>query len=99
MTPTQPLAFLFDATRCIDCRACMVACSAENNVPMDNTRIWLSGAASGDISRPATRHHALPLHALPGTGLRFGLSGGGMDQARGRTGGLRQPAASAAATA
>ncbi|MFH2040873.1 MAG: 4Fe-4S dicluster domain-containing protein [Chloroflexota bacterium] len=36
-------AFLFDATRCIDCRACMVACSVENNIPMNKTRIWVAG--------------------------------------------------------
>jgi Fe-S-cluster-containing dehydrogenase component len=35
--------FIFDATRCIDCRACMVACSAENNIEMNKTRIWLAG--------------------------------------------------------
>ena len=37
--------FLIDASRCIDCRACLVACSAENNVPMENTRIWIKGTA------------------------------------------------------
>src|SRR5512135_215107 len=36
-------AFLFDATRCIDCRACMVACSVENHIDMNKTRIWVSG--------------------------------------------------------
>jgi formate dehydrogenase iron-sulfur subunit len=36
-------AFLFDATRCIDCRACMVACSVENKIDMDKTRIWVAG--------------------------------------------------------
>jgi formate dehydrogenase iron-sulfur subunit len=36
-------AFLFDATRCIDCRACMVACSVENQIPVNKTRIWVSG--------------------------------------------------------
>lgn len=36
-------AFLFDATRCIDCRACMVACSVENKISMDKTRIWVAG--------------------------------------------------------
>jgi formate dehydrogenase iron-sulfur subunit len=36
-------AFLFDATRCIDCRSCMVACSVENNIPMNKTRVWVSG--------------------------------------------------------
>jgi formate dehydrogenase iron-sulfur subunit len=35
--------FLFDATRCIDCRACMISCSVENNIPMDKTRIWVAG--------------------------------------------------------
>ena len=35
--------FLIDASRCIDCRACLVACSVENNVPMQNTRIWIKG--------------------------------------------------------
>ena len=36
-------AYLFDATRCIDCRACMVSCSVENRIPMDKTRIWVAG--------------------------------------------------------
>ncbi len=36
-------AMLFDATRCIDCRACMVACSVENNISMNKTRIWVAG--------------------------------------------------------
>ena len=34
-------AFVIDVSRCIDCRACLVACSVENNVPMDHTRIWV----------------------------------------------------------
>jgi tetrathionate reductase subunit B len=34
-------AFVIDVERCIDCRACLVACSVENNVPMDHTRIWV----------------------------------------------------------
>ena len=43
MTDIQHKAFIFDATRCIDCRACMVACSVENKIDMDKTRIWVSG--------------------------------------------------------
>jgi formate dehydrogenase iron-sulfur subunit len=43
MTEIQHHGFLFDATRCIDCRACMVACSVENNIPMNKTRIWVAG--------------------------------------------------------
>jgi tetrathionate reductase subunit B len=34
-------AFVIDVSRCIDCRACLVACSVENDVPMDHTRIWV----------------------------------------------------------
>src|SRR5574338_145711 len=43
MTNIKHHAYLFDATRCIDCRACMVACSVENNIEMDKTRIWVAG--------------------------------------------------------
>jgi len=43
MSEIKNHAFLFDATRCIDCRACMVACSVENKIPMNKTRIWVSG--------------------------------------------------------
>ena len=43
MTKIKHHAFLFDAVRCIDCRACMVACSVENNIAMDKTRIWVAG--------------------------------------------------------
>ena len=43
MSEIKQKAFLFDATRCIDCRACMVACSVENKIDMDKTRIWVAG--------------------------------------------------------
>jgi formate dehydrogenase iron-sulfur subunit len=43
MTEIKQHAYLFDATRCIDCRACMVACSVENQVEYDKTRIWVAG--------------------------------------------------------
>jgi len=35
-------AFVIDVSRCIDCRACLVACSVENNVPDEHTRIWVN---------------------------------------------------------
>ena len=61
----QHKAFLFDATRCIDCRACMIACSVENNIAMDKTRIWVAGVGvKGKYPRSATRIHGLSLHAL-----------------------------------
>jgi len=43
MTEIKHKAFIFDATRCIDCRACMVACSVENKIAVDKTRIWVAG--------------------------------------------------------
>jgi formate dehydrogenase iron-sulfur subunit len=43
MTEIKHKTFLFDATRCIDCRACMVACSVENKIPVNKTRIWVAG--------------------------------------------------------
>ncbi len=43
MSEIQHKTFLFDATRCIDCRACMVACSVENKIPVNKTRIWIAG--------------------------------------------------------
>lgn len=43
MTDIQQKAFLFDATHCIDCRACMISCSVENNIAMNKTRIWVAG--------------------------------------------------------
>lgn len=33
--------FVIDVSRCIDCRACLVACRAENAVPLGHTRIWV----------------------------------------------------------
>jgi tetrathionate reductase subunit B len=33
--------FVIDIERCIDCRACLVACRAENLVPLGHHRIWV----------------------------------------------------------
>ena len=56
-------AFLFDATRCIDCRACMVACSVENEIPMNKTRIWVAGVGlQGEypnLSRSTMVYHCM----------------------------------------
>ena len=41
MTTTKRYGFVIDVSRCIDCRACLVACSVENQVPMNHTRIWV----------------------------------------------------------
>jgi formate dehydrogenase iron-sulfur subunit len=63
MTEIKHHAFLYDATRCIDCRACMVACSVENNIPMDKTRIWVAGVGvTGqfpDLERSTMAYHCM----------------------------------------
>ncbi len=41
MADKKHYGFVIDIARCIDCRACLVACSVENKVPMDHTRIWV----------------------------------------------------------
>lgn len=41
MATKKRYGFVMDLSRCIDCRACLVACSVENNVPMNHTRIWV----------------------------------------------------------
>jgi tetrathionate reductase subunit B len=41
MASKKRYGFVIDVSRCIDCRACLVACSVENNVPMNHTRIWV----------------------------------------------------------
>jgi tetrathionate reductase subunit B len=41
MTIKKRYGFVIDVSRCIDCRACLVACSVENKVPLENTRIWV----------------------------------------------------------
>ena len=63
MTDIKHHAFLYDATRCIDCRACMVACSVENNIPMDKTRVWVAGVGvTGqfpDLERSTMVYHCM----------------------------------------
>lgn len=41
MATKKRYGFVIDVSRCIDCRACLVACSVENLVPMNHTRIWV----------------------------------------------------------
>lgn len=55
--------FLIDASRCIDCRACLVACSVENNVPMKSTRIWIKDSTvTGEF--PDLEHYTAPFHCM-----------------------------------
>ena len=63
MPDIQHKTFLFDATRCIDCRACMVACSVENKIPMNKTRIWVAGVGlKGEF--PALERASMVYHCM-----------------------------------
>lgn len=61
---SQPrYAFLIDASYCIDCRSCMVACSVENNVPMGSTRIWIKETGvTGEY--PNLKRFTVPYHCM-----------------------------------
>ncbi len=55
--------FLIDASRCIDCRSCLVACSVQNNVPMEHTRIWIKD--TGIIGEfPDLKRYTAPYHCM-----------------------------------
>lgn len=55
--------FLIDASRCIDCRSCLVACSVENNVSMKHTRIWIKDTGiNGEY--PDLKHFTAPYHCM-----------------------------------
>ena len=55
--------FLIDASRCIDCRACLVACSVENQVPMKSTRIWIKDTGvTGHF--PELQRYTAPYHCM-----------------------------------
>jgi formate dehydrogenase iron-sulfur subunit len=63
MSQIKHHAYIFDATRCIDCRACMVACSVENQIPMNKTRIWVAGMGIlgefPDLTRASMVYHCM----------------------------------------
>ncbi|MBI5930476.1 MAG: 4Fe-4S dicluster domain-containing protein [Chloroflexi bacterium] len=55
--------FLIDASLCIDCRSCMVACSVENKVSMDSTRIWIKETGiTGNY--PDLKRFTAPYHCM-----------------------------------
>jgi tetrathionate reductase subunit B len=49
--------FVIEVKRCIDCKACMVACKVENQVPLGKHRNWIG--------------HIGPTGAFPELGLKF----------------------------
>lgn len=63
MTRKPHYAFVIDIGRCIDCRACLVACSVENQVPMNHTRIWVNDlGVQGQF--PDLKRHFVPYNCM-----------------------------------
>jgi tetrathionate reductase subunit B len=63
MAQKPHFAFVIDVARCIDCRACQVACSVENQVPMNHTRIWVQDlGVQGEF--PALKRSFVPYNCM-----------------------------------
>ncbi len=63
MEEAPEYGFLIDATLCIDCRACLVACSVQNQVPMEHTRIWIKETGVyGNF--PELKRYTAPYHCM-----------------------------------
>ena len=45
MANQKRYAFVIEVDRCIDCKACMVACEVENQVPIGHHRNWVKAAS------------------------------------------------------
>ena len=56
-------ALVIDSKKCINCKACVVACRAEYNVPLANTRPWINEETRGvwpklmAVFQPEQCHH------------------------------------------
>jgi tetrathionate reductase subunit B len=62
-SPKRRWVFVMEPERCIDCEACMVACSVENVVPLGEHRNWINKTERGtfpdlsDVFLPENCHH------------------------------------------
>jgi Fe-S-cluster-containing dehydrogenase component len=60
---SKRLALAIDSRKCIDCKACVVACRAENAVPVGKSRNWLNQELKGEwprlteVTEPEQCHH------------------------------------------
>ncbi|MDD3312087.1 4Fe-4S dicluster domain-containing protein [Pseudodesulfovibrio sp.] len=54
----QQLAMLIDAAKCIDCKACVLACKVANEVPDGQWRNWIKPADAAPAPGPAPRAKA-----------------------------------------
>jgi tetrathionate reductase subunit B len=63
MAITRRYVIVIDSRKCLNCKACVVACRAENNVPLEFSRDWLNVEVRGEfpvllgVSEPEQCHH------------------------------------------
>ena len=50
-THTKRYALAIEAANCINCKACMVACRAENGVPLEYDRNWIESEIRGEFPK------------------------------------------------
>lgn len=62
---SKQLAMVIDSSLCIDCKACMLACKIENNVPDGHWRNWIK-LSEPDFTNPEWMAHRTPMHFQPG---------------------------------
>ncbi len=61
--PQKRYALVVDSRKCLNCKACVVACRAENQVPLGNSRDWINEDHRGAwpklmaSSEPEQCHH------------------------------------------
>ncbi len=62
-TRPKRYALVIDTRKCINCKGCVVACRAENGVPLTNSRNWINEESRGTYPRllaafePEQCHH------------------------------------------
>jgi Fe-S-cluster-containing dehydrogenase component len=52
--PKKRYVMVLDSRKCIDCKACVVACKAENDVPLGVFRNWITPEREGQYPRLRT---------------------------------------------
>ncbi len=52
---TKRYGMVLDSVSCLNCKACVVACKAENGVPLGYSRNWVKETTTGVFPAPVTR--------------------------------------------
>ncbi len=60
------LAMVIDSSRCLDCKACMLACKSANMVPQGFWRNWVKESRPGSLAASGATPPLLKSHFQPG---------------------------------